>query len=712
MRQVGFHMLRHPLKFYKYIEQELLETGESYKSYCYNVYMGNVWGDDLVAAAFGDMWNLAISIVTPIFNKPLDLFHNKKKPDVVIIANGGCWTSENRSSTHFTATSLLDKHVKLPGSERSSTNPNVDTPPKLEPTILIDKTKAKQLGIQEYIKEEKVKTLQMLRSVTTTLNRMNSHIADLITESDEFIEQKKIMEYKLEKLGVSVEKIKEAGMLDERQFMRTENREQEDRERAAKRKREEEEKAEAENEAKKLRPIPVVQGKRRESFEDKEEKEKSEKEEKEYHDELEFVIKRGEQQKQIIHNQQVILMRQEKEMELKEMRLKQLLAEKEEQEKQKEKSEEEKAGGSSKIEETEKVTTSGRMRLENMIKPEYMKFFKTDKKLEAKPQEKEPQEEVKPEETNVYLPKHQPREQSVVLIQNPHRRTTNKRSGRTQPVHKDLHVGTRFYCDNCSSEFSRKDMLATHLKYDCLQTVRQFICDACNLDFYHENAVQEHYYKEHLKEDLWFCTRCGQGFAHKSRKSMHNKSGACPNKGGEEQFVGRAPYNEQLEATFKRRIQIPFEMTPVLQEPMPAEVTQVEHDPAEVTAQVEENPAEGSAQVEENPTEVAGQLEDDATALPPQVILPQTSGSSMDTSSILMDAGIEAGLVDPLQSGLSQQPRSAQEYITGGMDASQMLMSLASGGVGLNIKTENVGDDDDDDEAEKETEEVLELDIN
>ena len=212
-----------------------------------------------------------------------------------------------------------------------------------------------------------------------------------------------------------------------------------------------------------------------------------------------------------------------------------------------------------------------------------------------------------------------------------------------------------------------------------------------------------------MKEDLWFCTRCGQGFAHKSRKSTHKKSGACPNKGGEEKFVGRAPYNEQLEATFKRRIQIPFEMTPVLQEPTPAEVTQVEHDPAEVTGQVEENPAEGSAQVEENPAEVPGQSEDDAAALPPQVILPQTSGSSMDTSSILMDAGIEVGLVNPLEAGLSQQPRSVQEYITGGMDASQMLMSLASGGVGLNIKTENVGDDD---EAEKETEEVLELDIN
>ena len=218
-----------------------------------------------------------------------------------------------------------------------------------------------------------------------------------------------------------------------------------------------------------------------------------------------------------------------------------------------------------------------------------------------------------------------------------------------------------------------------------------------------------------MKEDLWFCTRCGQGFAHKSRKSTHYKLGACPNKGGEEKFVGRAPYNKEIEATFKRRIQIPLEMTPaetvnptetpVLQEPMPAEATQVEHDPAVGTGQVEEYPAEVTGQVEENPAEVTGQLEDAAA-------LPQTSGSSMDTSSILLDAGIEVGLVNPLEAGLSQQPQNVQEYITGSMDASQMLMSLASGGVGLNIKTENVGDDNDDDVAERETEEVIELDIN
>ena len=60
MRQVAMHMLCHPHRFYKYLEQELLETGESYESYCYNIFHCNVWGDDLMAAAFGDMWNLAI----------------------------------------------------------------------------------------------------------------------------------------------------------------------------------------------------------------------------------------------------------------------------------------------------------------------------------------------------------------------------------------------------------------------------------------------------------------------------------------------------------------------------------------------------------------------------------------------------------------------------------------------------------------------------
>ena len=83
MRQAALYMLRHPYKYFKCVEQELLRSGESYESYCYNIFNKNVWGDDFIAAVFGDMWNVAISIIMPISRKPMALFHNKDNPDVV-----------------------------------------------------------------------------------------------------------------------------------------------------------------------------------------------------------------------------------------------------------------------------------------------------------------------------------------------------------------------------------------------------------------------------------------------------------------------------------------------------------------------------------------------------------------------------------------------------------------------------------------------------
>ena len=79
---------------------------------------------------------------------------------------------------------------------------------------------------------------------------MNNYIAGLIQQSDEIEDQKKIMEYKLEKLGVLAEKIKEAAEIQDRPFMRTEDREKEDKQRAEKRKQEEELKEEEKQEEK------------------------------------------------------------------------------------------------------------------------------------------------------------------------------------------------------------------------------------------------------------------------------------------------------------------------------------------------------------------------------------------------------------------------------------------------------------------------------
>ena len=107
MRQATMFMLCHPSRYYKFMEEDLLYAGESYESFVCNVFHCNVWGDDLIAAVFGDMWNIAISIVSPSAKKPFHLFHNKSQPDVVLVCNGGSYMRAG-GATHYCATRSTD----------------------------------------------------------------------------------------------------------------------------------------------------------------------------------------------------------------------------------------------------------------------------------------------------------------------------------------------------------------------------------------------------------------------------------------------------------------------------------------------------------------------------------------------------------------------------------------------------------------------------
>ena len=207
MWQVALYMLRHPYKYFKCIEQELLTTRESYESYCYNVFNKNGWGDNLIAAVYGDMWNVTISIITPIHRKPISLFHNKEVPDVIIVANGDCYTSK-KGCTHFTTTRSTDPKFKQPGSEFLNPTLSQDLMAKMDPIVLDDREKAKQAALKQYLHTGKERSLDLLRGVCTEIRCLDNHICDMIKESDMFREQKNLLEYQLEKLGVSAMKLK------------------------------------------------------------------------------------------------------------------------------------------------------------------------------------------------------------------------------------------------------------------------------------------------------------------------------------------------------------------------------------------------------------------------------------------------------------------------------------------------------------------------
>ena len=96
------------------------------------------------------MWNVAISIVTPISRKPMALFHNKDILDVVIVANGGCYTLQ-KGCTHFTVTRSTDLKFKQPGSEYMNPTISQDIMAKLEPVVLADREDAKQAALKQYL---------------------------------------------------------------------------------------------------------------------------------------------------------------------------------------------------------------------------------------------------------------------------------------------------------------------------------------------------------------------------------------------------------------------------------------------------------------------------------------------------------------------------------------------------------------------------------
>ena len=62
-RQTAWYMARNSYFFFPLVEPEL--DGESYHSYVENIFEGNVWADDMIAAAISKMFNISIITITP-----------------------------------------------------------------------------------------------------------------------------------------------------------------------------------------------------------------------------------------------------------------------------------------------------------------------------------------------------------------------------------------------------------------------------------------------------------------------------------------------------------------------------------------------------------------------------------------------------------------------------------------------------------------------
>ena len=100
----------------------------------------------------------------------------------------------------------------------------------------------------------------------------------------------------------------------------------------------------------------------------------------------------------------------------------------------------------------------------------------------------------------------------------------------------------------------------------------------------------KHNYHEHTDIVLWHCKKCNEGFHYKSNRLKHQH--ACPNKDGADIYPGCAPYNEELEETFKPKTAFPVKIPT---DPQP------EDQPEDQPLVVEDQPLE----VEDQPQQVS-----------------------------------------------------------------------------------------------------------
>ena len=161
-------------------------------------------------------------------------------------------------------------------------------------------------------------------------------------------------------------------------------------------------------------------------------------------------------------------------------------------------------------------------------------------------------------ETVKYIPTKVPGVENYVLVQAPRTKTTVKRSSVAGPVPEKLGDPAKFYCEKCPCFYTRPNELARHKKRNCLKEDPEYFCNVCHRGFFYENTVHEHYYHEHTDIVLWHCKKCNEGFYYKSNRSKHRH--ACPNKDGADIYLGHAPYNEELEETFKPKTAIPVKI--------------------------------------------------------------------------------------------------------------------------------------------------------
>ena len=88
--------------FFPLMKNYLEEWKIGFTMYLEKMFTGEIWCDEFVLATIGKMWQIRITIVSPFYAPPWDIFHNRLTPHVVLIINGADF-GKQRGVSHFSS---------------------------------------------------------------------------------------------------------------------------------------------------------------------------------------------------------------------------------------------------------------------------------------------------------------------------------------------------------------------------------------------------------------------------------------------------------------------------------------------------------------------------------------------------------------------------------------------------------------------------------
>ena len=198
-KMVGFYMLQHPDVFFELLSGLLHESGESFESYCVNVFKGNYWGDNIVLAAIVKMWLISISLVLPEFRMPLEFQHNDQDPDVVIVGNGGD-KDLFHPCTHFSQTRRDNMEIRKVGIEL------VDAVVEKYDDV---KQAARDAQTHAAEREKKI-VLDRWVSINTKIDRLSEDIEDLTFRKERAKKNAESLELDILDMGIDLQHYRKA----------------------------------------------------------------------------------------------------------------------------------------------------------------------------------------------------------------------------------------------------------------------------------------------------------------------------------------------------------------------------------------------------------------------------------------------------------------------------------------------------------------------